>query len=323
MGMKKIVAGVDIGGTNTVFGLIDAEGKILKQGNLKTTQYKVFEDFVYAVFNGINVSTEALGGHYELVGIGIGAPMGNKIRGTIENAAGLPWKEILPLAGVFSKHTDLPVIITNDANAAAVGEMIFGAAKGVKNFVMITLGTGLGCGIVIDGKLFTGHNGYAGEIGHTSLFHDGSGRDCGCGKKGCLETYVSASGIKRTFLNLLSNSTDMSRLRDYPIEEIDSAMIFQAAKEGDKLAEKAFHITGEILGFKIADIVAHTDPEAIYLFGGLALSGDLLLKPARDAMEKNLLSVYKERILLKISELLDNNAAVLGAGSLVWSHLNI
>ncbi len=208
--------------------------------------------------------------------------MGNINKGTIEYPAGLPWKGIFPLADIFHQHTSLPVIVTNDANAAAVGEMIYGGAKGMKNFVVITLGTGLGSGFVVDGKLVYGHDGFAGEIGHTAIRPGSSNRECGCGKKGCLETYVSATGLKRTLLKIMADSIEPSELRKYSFEELDSKIIHDAAKKGDPLAMQAFERTGRMLGFKLADVVAHTNPEAIFLFGGLALAGDLIFEPAID-----------------------------------------
>jgi glucokinase len=258
-------------------------------------------------------------GDISINGFGIGAPMGNMERGTIEHPAGLPWKGILPVADLFNRHTDMPVKITNDANAAAVGEMIFGRARDMTNFVMITLGTGLGSAFVIDGKLVYGHDGFAGEIGHTAIGPGVSGRQCGCGKKGCLETYVSATGVKRSLFSIMAESIEPSELRHYSFEEMDAEMIYKAALKGDALAKETLTYTGKILGFKLADIVAHTNPEAIFLFGGLALAGDFIIKPARKYMEENLLDVYRGKIKLMPSGLNDKNAAVLGAGSLIWS----
>jgi glucokinase len=249
--------------------------------------------------------------------------MGNINKGTIEYPAGLPWKGIFPFADIFHRHTSLPVIVTNDANAAAVGEMIFGGAKGMKNFVVITLGTGLGSGFVVDGKLVYGHTGFAGEIGHTQIRPESSNRECGCGKKGCLETYVSATGLKRTLIKILADSLAPSRLRKYSTEELDSKIIFEAAKKGDPLACLAFERTGRMHGYKLADVVAHTNPEAIFLFGGLALAGDILFKPAIESMEENMLDIYKGRVKILASRLNSKNAAVLGASSLVWSNEGI
>ncbi len=265
------------------------------------------------------VARAKTGKDVEILGYGIGAPMGNINKGTIEYPADLPWKGIIPIAEIFNRHTDLPVIVTNDANAAAVGEMIYGGARGMKNFVVITLGTGLGSGFVVDGKLVYGHDGFAGEIGHTSIRPGLSNRDCGCGRKGCLETYVSATGIKRTVLKILGDRLEPSELRKYSFEELDSKLIYEAARRGDAIALRAFEHTGAMLGFKLADVVAHTNPEAIFLFGGLALAKELIFEPAKKHMEENLLYIYRDKVKLLPSELSTQNAAVLGASSLVWA----
>ena len=320
MERKQVVVGIDIGGTNTVFGFVDREGHILTGGKLKTTQYDQAEVFVAALYEKIMTAIPAIGYDVDIIGFGIGAPMGNINKGTIEYPADLPWKGIIPLADFFKKHTNLPVVVTNDANAAAVGEMIYGGAREMKNFIVITLGTGLGSGIVIDGKLVYGNDGFAGEIGHTAIQPPGfSNRECGCGKKGCLETYVSATGIKRTVLKILADSIQPSELRKYSFDQLDSKMIHDAAKNGDTIALRAFEYTGKMLGFKLADVVATTNPEAIFLFGGLALAKDLIFKPTKEYMEQNLLSIYKGKVKLLPSELSTQNAGVLGASSLIWS----
>ncbi len=319
MAKKQVVAGIDLGGTNTVFGLVDREGNILVEDKIKTPEYEEIEVFIAALFEKIDVCAGKVGNGIKIIGYGVGAPMGNINKGTIEYAAGLPWKGIVPFADICHKHTSLPVIVTNDANAAAVGEMIYGGAKGMKNFVVITLGTGLGSGFVIDGKLVNGHDGFAGEIGHTAIRPGPSNRDCGCGRKGCLETYVSATGLKRSLLKIMADSIEPSKLRKYSFEELDAKIIHDAAKQGDPLALRAFQHTGRMLGFKLADVVAHTNPEAIFLFGGLALAKDLIFEPAKEYMEENLLSVYKGKVKLLASELSTQNAAVLGASSLIWS----
>jgi glucokinase len=320
MKRKQVVVGIDIGGTNTVFGFVDREGHIQTGDKLKTTQYNQAEAFVAALYEKIMSAIPAIGYDVDIIGFGIGAPMGNINKGTIEYPADLPWKGIIPLADFFKKYTNLPVVVTNDANAAAVGEMIYGGARGMKDFVVITLGTGLGGGIVIDGKLVYGHDGFAGEIGHIAIQPPGfSNRDCGCGKKGCIETYVSATGIKRTVLKIMADSIQPSELRKYSFDELDSKIIHDAAKNGDAIALRAFEHTGKILGFKLADIVATTNPEAIFLFGGLALAKDLIFKPAKEYMEQNLLSIYKGKVKLLPSELSTQNAGVLGASSLIWS----
>lgn len=321
MAKKEVAVGIDLGGTNTVFGLVDRQGIILAEDRIKTVHYDEIEVFVAALYEKIQVCAQKIGNGIDIKGFGIGAPMGNINKGTIEYAAGLPWKGIVPLADVFHKHTDKPVVVTNDANAAAVGEMIYGGAKGMKNFVVITLGTGLGSGFVVDGKLVYGHDGFAGEIGHTAIRPGPSNRDCGCGRKGCLETYVSATGLKRSLLKIMADSIQPSDLRKLSFEELDAEKIHQAALKGDYLALRAFQHTGRMLGFKLADVVAHTNPEAIFLFGGLALAKDLIFEPAKEYMEENLLSIYKGKVKLLASELSTQNAAVLGASSLIWSGL--
>jgi len=321
MERKKVVVGIDIGGTNTVFGFVDRVGKILADDKLKTTHYDEPEVFVAALYEKIMLTIPKAGEEVEIVGFGIGAPMGNINKGTIEYPADLPWKGIIPLGEIFKKHTNLPVVVTNDANAAAVGEMIYGGARGMKDFVVITLGTGLGSGFVVDGKLVYGHDGFAGEIGHTSIRPGTSNRDCGCGRKGCLETYVSATGIKRTLLKIMADSIEPSELRKLSFDELDSKVIHDAAVNGDAIAIRAFQHTGMMLGFKLADVVAHTNPEAIFLFGGLALAKDLIFEPTKEYMEQNLLSIYKGKVKLLQSELSTQNAAVLGASSLIWSNL--
>ena len=321
MEKEKIAVGIDMGGTNTVFGFVNRDGKILADDAIKTAHYNEIEVFIAALYEKIMVTVKKLGNSAEIVGYGIGAPMGNINKGTIEHAAGLPFKGIVPFVETFNRHTSLPVIITNDANAAAVGEMIYGGAKDMKNFVVITLGTGLGSGIVVDGKLVYGQDGFAGELGHTTIRPGQSNRDCGCGKKGCLETYVSATGLKRSLLKIMADSLDSSELRKYSFEELDAKIIHDEAVKGDSLALRAFAHTGQMLGFKLADVVAHTNPEAIFLFGGLALAEDMIFEPAKEYMEENLLSIYKGKVKLLASSLSAQNAAVLGASSLVWSSL--
>jgi glucokinase len=321
MEKEKVVVGIDIGGTNTVFGVVDREGNILAEDQINTSYYDEPEVFVAALYEKIMITAGKAGRELEILGFGIGAPMGNINKGTIEYPADLPWKGIIPLADIFSKHTDLPVMVTNDANAAAVGEMIYGGAKDMKNFVVITLGTGLGSGFVVDGKLVYGHDGFAGEIGHTSIRPGISNRDCGCGRKGCLETYVSATGLKRTVLKIMADRLEESELRKYSFEELDSKKIYDAARRGDPIALEAFEHTGAMLGFKLADVVAHTNPEAIFLFGGLALAKELIFEPAKAHMEQNLLYIYRDKVKLLPSQLTTQNAAVLGASSLIWSEM--
>jgi glucokinase len=316
---KQIAVGIDIGGTNTVFGFVDREGKILAEGKIKTFDFEEIEVFVAALYEKIDVTLKKLSNGFELLGYGIGAPMGNINKGTIEYPADLPWKGVIPIADILKRHTSLPVIVTNDANAAAVGEMVYGGARGMKNFVVITLGTGLGSGFVIDGKLVYGQDGFAGEIGHTAIRPGASNRQCGCGRKGCLETYVSATGIKRTLLKIMADSIEPSELRELSFNELDSEKIHQAALKGDSIAIEAFNHTGQMLGFKLADVVATTNPEAVFLFGGLALAKELIFEPTKEYMEEHLLSIYQGKVKLLPSSLSTQNAAVLGASSLVWS----
>ena len=321
MDKVKTGVGIDIGGTNTIFGFVDRSGNILAEDQIMTAHYDEPEVYVAALYEKIMITAQKTGRELEILGFGIGAPMGNINKGTIEYPADMPWKGIIPLADIFARHTTLPVIVTNDANAAAVGEMIYGGAKGMKNFVVITLGTGLGSGFVVDGKLVYGHDGFAGEIGHTVIRPGASNRDCGCGRKGCLETYVSATGLKRTVLKIMADRLDDSELRKHSFEELNSVMIYEAARRGDPVALEAFEHTGAMLGFKLADVVAHTNPEAIFLFGGLALAKELIFEPAKKHMEENLLYIYRDKVKLLPSELSTQNAAVLGASSLVWSSL--
>jgi glucokinase len=321
MANKDVAVGIDIGGTNTVYGFADREGNVLAEGKLNTRQYKEADLFVKVLYESISEAAIKISGGINIKGFGIGAPMGNIHKGTIEHPAGLAWKGITPLADLFHRHTSLPVYVTNDANAAAVGEMVYGGAKGMKNFVVITLGTGLGSGFVVNGKLVYGHDGFAGELGHTAIRMEASDRECGCGMKGCLETYVSATGLKRTLVKILADSMKPSSLRSYSFNDLDAKIIHDAALQGDELARLAFERTGKILGYKLADVVAHTSPEAIFLFGGLTHAGEMLFKPAREAMEENLLIIYRGKVKILVSQLNAQNAAVLGASSLVWSEM--
>ena len=313
--MKELTVGVDIGGTNTKIGVVDVDAKILAEGKIKTPDYPEVDDYVIALSNAIKESLDAIKEPFKLRGIGIGAPNGNFYKGTIEFAPNLPWKGQIPLVEKMSKNFDVPIVMTNDANAAAMGEMIYGKAKGLKEFIVITLGTGLGSGIVVDGKVVYGHDGFAGEMGHT--IYDPNGRLCGCGRRGCLETYASAPGIVLTVGELLAKSTVQSKLRDISINKMESKDIYEAAVKGDRLALEAFEITAKILGLKLADSIAHTSPEAIFMFGGLAESGDYILKPTKKYMEQYLLDVYKNKVKLEISGLKGGDAAVLGAAALI------
>jgi glucokinase len=316
--MKDIVAGIDVGGTNTKVGIVDRDGVCLAETVVKTTEYPAAPDFVKAVSGEID-RMKAAGKDLRLTGIGIGAPNGNYYRGTIEHAPNLAWKGIVPLADMFRKLQPVQVALTNDANAAAIGEMLFGGAKGMKDFIVITLGTGVGSGIVVRGELLYGHDGFAGEIGH-SIF-DPNGRECGCGRHGCLETYASAGGIVRTVFELLAFSRTPSELRELSFSTMTSKHVAEAAARGDKIALAAFDRTGYILGIKLADAVVHTSPEAIFLFGGLAHAGDLIFRPTHRHMEENMLTIFKNKVKLLPSGLKEN-VAILGAAALIWKELD-
>ena len=309
---KPYVVGIDIGGTNTVFGIVDARGTIIASGSIKTGAHDQADDYVDAVCKNLLPLIIANGGVDKIKGIGIGAPNGNYYSGTIEFAPNLPWKGVIPLAAMFEERLGIPTALTNDANAAAIGEMTYGAARGMKDFIMITLGTGVGSGIVINGQMVYGHDGFAGELGHVIARRDG--RVCGCGRKGCLETYCSATGVARTAREFLAARTDASLLRNIPA----SKDVYDAAVQGDKLAQEIFEFTGNILGEALADAIAFSSPEAIVLFGGLAKSGDYIMKPIQKAIDDNILNIYKGKTKLLVSELKDSDAAVLGASALAW-----
>lgn len=318
---RPYVVGIDIGGTNTVFGVVDARGNILVQGSVKTPKKDKedvpVEEYVDNVCKSLLPLIESVGGTEKIKGIGVGAPNGNYYNGTIEFAPNLPWKGVIPLAELFEEKLGIPTALTNDANAAAIGEMTYGVARGMKNFIMITLGTGVGSGIVINGQLVYGHDGFAGELGH-SIIRRENGRQCGCGRKGCLEAYCSATGVARTAREFLVAKSDQSLLRNIQAEDIVSKDVFDAAVKGDKLAQEIFEYTGQLLGEAFADFIAFSSPEAIVLFGGLAKSGDYIMKPIQKAMEENLLTIFKGKTKLLVSELKDADAAVLGASALGW-----
>ena len=314
---KHYVIGIDIGGTNTVFGIVDARGTILYDGSIKTGNYDDVNDYVSALSVALKEVIEQAGGPGNIKGIGVGAPNGNYFSGCIEFAPNLPWKGTVPLAKLISEKTyNIPVTLTNDANAAAIGEMTYGAARGMKDFIEITLGTGLGSGIVIGGNMVYGHDGFAGELGHVIMRR--GGRMCGCGRKGCLEAYASATGMARTAREILTNSTESSLLREFDPEKITSKDVYDAAIKGDKLALEIFDYTGNILGEALADFVSFSSPEAIVLFGGLTKSGDLILNPVKRSMEENVLKVFQGKTKLLVSQLKESDAAVLGASALGW-----
>ncbi len=315
--MKPYVVGIDIGGTNTVFGIVDARGAVIASSSIKTLKHTNVEDYLNDLHDGLTRLMEANDAVDKIHGIGIGAPNANFYTGTIERLVNIPWPTPLPLAEMVSEKFGIPVAITNDANAAAIGEMTYGAARGLKNFIMITLGTGVGSGIVINGQLVYGHDGFAGELGHVIMKRN-NGRLCGCGRTGCLETYCSASGVARTAREFLELRNDESTLRSLPVEEITSKDVYDAAVNGDKLAQEIFEYTGNILGEAFADFTTFSSPEAIILFGGLAKSGDLLLRPIRESMERNMMPQFKGKVKLLLSELKEADAAVLGASALGW-----
>lgn len=314
---KPYVVGIDIGGTNSVFGIVDARGTIIASGAVKTQSFATADEYVDQVCTSLLPLITAQGGVEKIKGIGIGAPNGNYYTGTIEFAPNLPWKGIIPLAAMFEERLGIPTALTNDANAAAVGEMTYGAARGMKDFIMITLGTGVGSGIVINGQVVYGHDGFAGELGHVIVRRTG-GRLCGCGRKGCLETYCSATGVARTAREILSARTDDSLLRQIPSENITSKDVYDAAVQGDRLAQEIFETTGTLLGEALADFIAFSSPEAIVLFGGLAKSGNYIINPIKKAIDNNVLPIYKGKTKLLVSELKDSDAAVLGASALAW-----
>jgi len=314
----KVSIGIDIGGTGTKFGIVTMEGKVLYQGSLPTQTEPIFENFIAAVAAEIRKGLKP--DEHELIGIGVGAPNANYYKGTIEYAPNLRWKGILPLANTLEDEFKVPVVVTNDANAAAVGEMIFGGAKEMKDFIVITLGTGLGAGIVSNGRIINGAHGFAGELGHTAVTYN-NGRFCGCGKRGCLETYVSATGIKRTVYKLLADYTDPSELKSVSFDELSAEMITKYALKGDIIAKQAFEYTGRILGTKLADTVIHTDPEAIFIFGGLSLAGDLIFNPVKEHLEYHLMPIFKGKIKVISSQLQNQSAPIIGASSLIIDKL--
>jgi len=311
--MHPAVAAIDIGGTNTIIGIVDNEGKILARDSVRTTGFPDPKDLVKAVSEKVTSLIDS-----ELLGIGIGAPNGNYFSGTIEFAPNLKWKGIVPLAKYFSEALHVKAVLTNDANAAALGELYFGGAKEMKDFIFVTLGTGLGSGIVVDGKLVYGHDGFAGEMGHIIVMQHG--RQCGCGRKGCLEQYCSATGIVKTYFEIV-RSSDPEAFSRIESNKVNAKYIYENALSGDENAFYAFNYTGEMLGLALANSVAYTSPEAIFLFGGLAQAGELLFNPTVISFEKNLLNIYRDKIKILPSSLPENDAPILGAASLIWNEL--
>lgn len=316
--MEKYVIGIDIGGTSTKFGIVDRNGVIVEQSRMSTVEHDDVEEFINELSTKLAPMIEKAGGKKNFAGIGAGAPNGNYYTGNIEYAANLKWRGIIPFAKMLSQKNDLPVRLTNDANAAAMGEMMYGCAKDMKHFIVITLGTGVGSGIVIDGKILLGHDGFAGELGHTIIRHDGRLHK-GTGMKGSLEAYASATGVRETALELLTQYPEQeSLLRDYSINDLTSQSVYECAMKGDKIANEIFEYTGKILGEALANFIMFSSPEAIILFGGLTKAGDLIMNPTRQAMEENLIQIFKNKVRLMFSELQEADAAILGASALAW-----
>lgn len=321
MSAQDFVIGIDIGGTNTKVGLVDRKAKIHVHFDLPTQSEKPAGDLFKRIFYKLDEYYKQFSVKANILGIGIGAPNGNYFTGSIENPPNLKWGSV-NLVELAKEHLDVPVVVTNDANAAALGEMHFGVARGMKNFIEVTLGTGLGSGIIVNGELVYGHDGYAGEMGHVIV--EKNGRLCGCGRRGCLETYVSATGLRRTVFEILADdngSEEGSMLKNIPFNDLTSKMVYDAALEGDPVALKSFEYTGRILGEALADAVAYFSPEAIVLFGGLAAAGDFIFIPTKEHMEKNLLSIYKNKVKIIPSGLPESDAAILGSAALIWNEL--
>jgi len=315
--MDSFVAGVDIGGTGTKFGIVDNLGNVLSSDTMSTRGHADIHAYIDELYDKLMILIDKVGGVGRIKGIGVGAPNGNVYTGTIEYAPNLPWKGIIPLAKLIQDKLKLPVKLTNDANAAAVGEMTYGAAKDMKDFILIALGTGMGSGIVANGELIYGHDGMAGELGHTIIIPDGRIHP-GTGKKGSLESYASATGVAISAVEILNNTDRPSSLRNIPIDKIDSKAVFEAATAGDEVAKEVFEYTGRILGISLANFVMFSSPEAIILFGGLTKAGDLILKPTREHMEANLIEVFQNKIKILVSHLKESDAAILGASALMW-----
>ena len=317
---KPYVVGIDIGGQTAKIGIVNAHGEILAQTVIRSDQHTDADLFIQSLCETIkNLAAANKIELSQLRGIGVGAPNGNYYKGTIECAVNLKWggNRLIPFAEIMSKTIGIPVALTNDANAAAMGEMTYGAARNMKNFIMITLGTGVGSGIIIDGKVLYGHDGFAGELGHTTIVRE-NGRACSCGKNGCLEAYTSATGVARSAREVLETTTRKSLLRNLPIESISSKDVSEAALQGDTVALEIFDFTGKMLGEAFADFVAFSSPEAIILFGGLTKSGDLIMKPIVENMEKNLLPLWRGKIKVLFSQLKESDAAILGSSALAW-----
>ena len=325
---KNYAIGVDLGGTNTVFGIVDEQGNIVAQDSIKTQAYSTAEAFVEAGVACLQPLINQVGGIESIVGMGIGAPNANYYSGVIEIAPNIAWAHdtVVPLAQMFSEklstltanRSTLTVRMTNDANAAAMGEMAYGAARGMKNFIVITLGTGVGSGIVVNGQLLYGHDGFAGELGQVIMVRGKEGRLCGCGRTGCLETYCSATGVARTAREILTKTDRPSLLRNKPIDQIESLDVSIAASQGDELANEIFQFTGKMLGEACADFTAFSSPEAFIFFGGLCKAGDLIMKPIEESYNNSVMPIYRGKAKFLMSALMNSNAAVLGASALAW-----
>lgn len=318
MGIEAVL-GIDIGGTFTKLGLVNKSGTILMEDEVQSTEHETIEEFIADIHHHVEQRIQKMKTKVQLRGIGVGAPNGNFYSGTIEHAPNLTWKGIIPFVKLMENQFGIPAVVTNDANAAAIGEMLFGDGIGIDNFIMITLGTGLGSGLVVNGDLIYGNDGFAGELGHVRAVD--SGRQCGCGKRGCLETYVSATGIKRTVFELLAEEIVDSAFRKIPFYKLKPKMITHLAEQGDPIALMAFERTGFLLGRSLADTVAHISPAKIFLFGGLAKAGKWIIDPTVKSMEEHLLPIYRNKISIVPSALLNKNIAVLGAAALSWKQL--
>ena len=309
--------GIDIGGTNSEYGIVNHRGEILMKGRIRTDGYDVVEPYINELYENLSPIIDSYRKQGNVVGIGVGAPNANFYKGIIEYAPNLRWNGVVPLAKLIADKFDLPCLITNDANAAAMGEMIYGAARGLKDFVMLTLGTGMGSGIVCNGQLVYGLDGYAGELGHTIIIRNGR-KHWKTDLRGSLESYVSATGVKLTAIEMLEKNNEPSIMRNIDIDKIDSKSIYECAIQGDAMAIEVFRFTGQILGEAMANFVMATSPEAIILFGGVIKAGDLFLQPARHHLELNVLPMYKNKVKIIFSELNEADAAILGASTLVW-----
>jgi glucokinase len=313
---QQYAIGVDIGGTNTKYGIVNHRGDISHKGDMPTNKFEEVEEFVAALYEALQPAVDAVGLE-NIKGIGMGAPNGNFYTGTIDYAPNLHWKGVVPLARLVSEKFGLSCSLTNDANAAAVGEMMYGAARGMKDFIMITLGTGVGSGIVANGHLIYGHDGFAGELGHT-IIRPGGRPHWSTAIDGSLEAYASATGIVLTAQELLEKTTTPSSLRQYNAESLNSKVIYECAAAGDEIAQEVYRFTGQILGESLANFVMFSSPQAIILFGGVIKAGDLIMKPTREHMERNLLPIFQNKVQLIFSELAEADAAILGASALVW-----